>query len=54
MDKIVDHLFIFRGQGVIENFQETTSDFRFTDSAMLKKERTKQRKDWKQIIQLEI
>ncbi|NBL65876.1 ATP-binding cassette domain-containing protein [Flavobacterium sp. NST-5] len=28
MDKIVDHLFVFRGEGVIENFPGNYSDFR--------------------------
>ena len=34
MDKIVDHLFVFRGQGVIEDFPGNYSDFRsYEDSA---------------------
>jgi ATP-binding cassette subfamily F protein uup len=34
MDKIVDHLFIFRGEGVIEDFPGNYSDFRaYEDSA---------------------
>ena len=34
MDKIVDHLFIFRGQGVVEDFPGNYSDFRaYEDSA---------------------
>jgi ATP-binding cassette subfamily F protein uup len=30
MDKIVDHLFIFRGDGVVEDFPGNYSDFRAT------------------------
>ncbi|GEL12230.1 ATP-binding cassette, subfamily F, uup [Flavobacterium glycines] len=52
MDKIVDHLFVFRGQGVIENFPGNYSDFRaYEDSAdvTIQKEETKtEKKDWKQ------
>ncbi|MEC8885017.1 MAG: ATP-binding cassette domain-containing protein, partial [Bacteroidota bacterium] len=32
MDKIVDHLFVFRGQGVVEDFPGNYSDFRAYDS----------------------
>jgi ATP-binding cassette subfamily F protein uup len=51
MDKIVDHLFIFRGQGVIENFPGNYSDFRaYEDSADVaqKEENKAEKKDWKQ------
>ena len=52
MDKIVDHLFVFRGQGEIENFPGNYSDFRaYEDSADVSaaKEETKtEKKDWKQ------
>lgn len=38
MDKIVDHLFVFRGNGVIENFPGNYSDFRaYEDSVEPKK-----------------
>ena len=38
MDKIVDHLFVFRGNGVIEDFPGNYSDFRaYEDSAEPKK-----------------
>jgi ATP-binding cassette subfamily F protein uup len=38
MDKIVDHLFIFRGEGVIEDFPGNYSDFRaYEDSQILEK-----------------
>jgi ATP-binding cassette subfamily F protein uup len=34
MDKIVDHLFVFRGQGIVEDFPGNYSDFRtYEDSA---------------------
>ena len=32
MDKIVDHLFVFRGQGIVEDFPGNYSDFRAYDS----------------------
>ncbi|WP_297764255.1 ABC-F family ATP-binding cassette domain-containing protein [uncultured Muriicola sp.] len=38
MDKIVDHLFIFRGDGIIEDFPGNYSDFRaYEDSQVLEK-----------------
>jgi ATP-binding cassette subfamily F protein uup len=52
MDKIVDHLFIFRGEGVIEDFPGNYSDFRaYEDSAEPVKEEPKtaaEKKSWKQ------
>ena len=51
MDKIVDQLFIFRGQGEIETFPGNYSDFRaYEDSAdIAQKEGNKSdKKDWKQ------
>jgi ATP-binding cassette subfamily F protein uup len=51
MDKIVDHLFVFRGQGEIENFPGNYSDFRaYEDSAdiITKEENKAEKKDWKQ------
>ena len=52
MDKIVDHLFVFRGEGVIEDFPGNYSDFRvYEDSAEPVKEETKpatDKKAWKQ------
>ncbi len=51
MDKIVDHLFIFRGEGEIENFPGNYSDFRaYEDSADVaqKEENKAEKKDWKQ------
>ena len=33
MDKIVDHLFVFRGNGIIEDFPGNYSDFRTYDSS---------------------
>lgn len=33
MDKIVDHLFVFRGQGIIEDFPGNYSDFRVYDNS---------------------
>jgi len=53
MDKIVDHLFVFRGQGIIEDFPGNYSDFRsYEDSAEPTKEELKpvgdNKKAWKQ------
>ena len=53
MDKIVDHLFVFRGEGVIEDFPGNYSDFRvYEDSKPVvteieedKKEKTNWKKD---------
>jgi ATP-binding cassette subfamily F protein uup len=53
MDKIVDHLFVFRGEGVVEDFPGNYSDFRaYEDSNEPTKEELKpvgdNKKDWKQ------
>jgi ATP-binding cassette subfamily F protein uup len=51
MDKIVDYLFVFRGNGEIENFPGNYSDFRaYEDSADVaqKEENKADKKDWKQ------
>ncbi len=53
MDKIVDHLFVFRGEGVIEDFPGNYSDFRaYEDSSEPAKEELKavgdNKKAWKQ------
>lgn len=49
MDKIVDHLFVFRGQGEIEDFPGNYSDFRiYEDSADPVKETPKEKNNWKQ------
>lgn len=49
MDKIVDHMFVFRGQGVIEDFPGNYSDFRaYEDSAEPEKEEAKEKVNWKQ------
>jgi len=50
MDKIVDHLFVFRGNGVIDNFPGNYSDFRaYEDSVEPKKldSVNTEKKDWK-------
>ncbi len=51
MDKIVDHLFIFRGQGVIDDFPGNYSDFRtYEDSSpknIDKPEKKTEKKQWK-------
>ena len=51
MDKIVDQLFVFRGQGEIETFPGNYSDFRaYEDSAEIaqKEDNKAEKKDWKQ------
>ncbi|CDF78556.1 ABC transporter, ATP-binding protein [Formosa agariphila KMM 3901] len=50
MDKIVDHLFVFRGEGVIEDFPGNYSDFRaYEDSPEVSPiEDKKEKKNWKQ------
>lgn len=49
MDKIVDHLFVFRGEGEIEDFPGNYSDFRaYEDSAEPEKNETKEKVNWKQ------
>ncbi len=51
MDKIVDHLFVFRGEGVIEDFPGNYSDYRaYEDSkpiATENKEDEKEKSNWK-------
>ncbi|WP_418509477.1 ABC-F family ATP-binding cassette domain-containing protein [Corallibacter sp.] len=51
MDKIVDHLFVFRGQGVIEDFPGNYSDFRAyedsQESTSKLPEEKKEKKAWK-------
>ncbi len=54
MDKIVDHLFVFRGNAVIDDFPGNYSDFRsYEDSSDKeskeeeKKEETQEKKSWK-------
>ena len=50
MDKIVDHLFIFRGNGVIEDFPGNYSDFRAYEDSVVKEptDKTKtEKKSWK-------
>jgi ATP-binding cassette subfamily F protein uup len=39
MDKIVDHLFVFRGEGVIEDFPGNYSDFRSYEDSVVQEKR---------------
>jgi len=49
MDKIVDHLFVFRGKGEVEDFPGNYSDFRsYEDSAEPVKEEPKEKVNWKE------
>ncbi|MUU77661.1 ABC-F family ATP-binding cassette domain-containing protein [Winogradskyella endarachnes] len=45
MDKIVDHLFVFRGQGVVDDFPGNYSDFRAYDSSQTKQIEISEKKD---------
>jgi ATP-binding cassette subfamily F protein uup len=50
MDKIVDHLFVFRGNGVIEDFPGNYSDFRVYEDSVAKEPTDKpktEKKSWK-------
>ena len=50
MDKIVDHLFIFRGQGIIEDFPGNYSDFRTYEDSIPKisdASEKSEKKQWK-------
>lgn len=51
MDKIVDHLFVFRGQGIIEDFPGNYSDFRIYEDSQPQKsneiKNSKEKNQWK-------
>jgi len=51
MDKIVDHLFVFRGQGIIDDFPGNYSDFRTYEDSIPKNidasEKKPEKKQWK-------
>ncbi len=51
MDKIVDHLFVFRGQGIIDDFPGNYSDFRAYEDSIPKisntSENKPEKKQWK-------
>ncbi|ALJ06746.1 ABC transporter [Pseudalgibacter alginicilyticus] len=52
MDKVVDHLFVFRGEGVIEDFPGNYTDYRIYEDSQLVtsavSEEKKDTKSWKQ------
>lgn len=49
MDKIIDHLFVFRGEGEVEDFPGNYSDFRaYEDSAEPEKSEPKEKSNWKE------
>lgn len=48
MDKIVDHLFVFRGEGEIQNFPGNYSDFRAYEDSMLNEKRAEKQNDAEQ------
>lgn len=50
MDKIVDHLFVFRGEGVIEDFPGNYSDFRTYEDSIepVKEDTPKEKSNWKE------
>jgi ATP-binding cassette subfamily F protein uup len=49
MDKIVDHLFVFRGQGIIDDFPGNYTDFRTYEDSVPKEstEKKTEKKQWK-------
>ncbi|RIV45302.1 ABC-F family ATP-binding cassette domain-containing protein [Flagellimonas pelagia] len=54
MDKIVDHLFVFKGNGIIEDFPGNYTDYRVYESSKVEEEREnkstvveKQEKNWR-------
>lgn len=50
MDKIIDHLFVFRGNGIIEDFPGNYSDFRAYEDSAVKEPTDKpktEKKSWK-------
>ena len=49
MDKIVDHLFVFRGQGIIDDFPGNYTDFRTYEDSVPKESTEKriEKKQWK-------
>lgn len=49
MDKIVDHLFVFRGNGIVEDFPGNYSDFRvYEDSVVPEKNEKIEKSNWKE------
>lgn len=50
MDKIVDHLFVFRGEGMIEDFPGNYSDFRTYEDSIepVKEDTPKEKSNWKE------
>ena len=51
MDKIVDHLFVFRGDGVVEDFPGNYSDFRAYEDSKPKEETTTLKKAETKVIE---
>ena len=47
MDKIVDHLFVFRGGGIIDNFPGNYTDYRVYEDSVPKIEAKTEKKQWK-------
>ena len=50
MDKIVDHLFVFRGNGVIDDFPGNYSDFRAYDTSLPKTANIKVKADINKVV----
>lgn len=50
MDKIVDHLFVFRGEGEVEDFPGNYSDFRIYEDSIepVKDDAPKEKNNWKE------
>ena len=51
MDKIVDALFVFRGQGVVENFPGNYSDFRAYEDSKPKESSVKKEVEKKEVFE---
>ena len=57
MDKVVDHLFVFRGEGVIEDFPGNYSDFRSYEDSSAPEVKTTEKKEktaWKKETKVQL
>ena len=50
MDKIVDHLFVFEGNGYIRDFRGTYTEYREQEASIVRKEK-KEKKEAAQAIE---
>jgi len=57
MDKVVDHLFVFRGEGIIEDFPGNYSDFRSYEDSVTPEVKTVEKKEktsWKKETKVQL